>query len=305
MKSGPSKVQLQEVAALLDSYREFNSILFNDLCALYCPSIARSGSYELKKMIELSTKMTLVGHGCAKAAGVAFTYRRKLISALYGGCCFLADSFIDDYGETVALRYIDRFERLLTTGWFEVTNEREQLFWIIISRLFGLCNLFDPMLRQAIFSLFLAQRKDIMLRSNSVTFRELPRRKQLDLLKTCARDRSGHGIAVLAHAVAPSMSASIHHHLYFVGALIMYIDDHGDCWADRTNKRITYMNQIARPEKILASLFMQTISVLPAKRSAGQSFELLSIFLYRYFITRLDKYKAEKRQGGLSWSVYE
>lgn len=126
------------------------------------------------------------------ATGVEFTGHRQLISALYGGCCFLADSFIDDYGEAIALQYVCRFERLITTGWFEVKNDREQLFWVIISRIFGLCNIFDPMLRQAIFSLFLAQRRDIELRSNAATFQKLPRASKLKLLKTCARDRSGH-----------------------------------------------------------------------------------------------------------------
>ena len=34
----------------------------------------------------------------------------------FGGCCFLADSFIDDFGPDATREYLERIELLLTTG---------------------------------------------------------------------------------------------------------------------------------------------------------------------------------------------
>lgn len=305
IESRPSKAHLEMVDILMRRYRDDVQRALVPLVERYCPSLARSSGIELKKMLELSAKMTMVGHVCSEVAGYPFDEHRKTISALYGGCCFLADSFIDDYGETVARRYISRFEVLLTKGWFAIRNKREELFYVIISRLFTRRNAFDPMVRQAIFSLFQAQKRDVALRLGSMSFQRLPRRVQLRLLRQCARDRSGHGISALAHFMAPQMRLRSHHMLFLSGALIMHIDDHGDCYADRRCKRITYMNQVKNPQKALQKIYNGTIARLSAELPENLGKRLLIAFLYRYFVTRIEKHNREREKGGLSWSVYE
>ena len=60
------------------------------------------------------------------------------------------------------------------------------------------------------------------------------------MLRQCARDRSGHAITVLTGFVAPEIELSILPYLFTAGALIMHIDDHGDCYlrpAPRTAHR--------------------------------------------------------------------
>jgi hypothetical protein len=249
--------------------------------------------------------MTMVGHACSETSGFSFDRHRQVLSALYGGCCFLADSFIDDYGETVAAGYLERLETLLTKGWFTIRNKRERLFYVILSRLFTRRDMLDPILRQAIFSLFLAQRKDVALRIDAPSFRGQPRHRQLEMLRECARDRSGHAILVLTRLVAPKLALRHHHLLFLAGALIMYIDDHGDCHADRRARRLTYMNELRQPEPILRELFESTLRRLRAGLPNNEGKELLCAFLHRYFVTRIEKHERERHQGALSWAVYE
>ncbi len=301
----PHGSHVSRVDALLQSYREEVHEILVPLAERYCPSLTQAADTELKKMLELSTKMTMVGHACSEVAGYPFDRHRRTLSALYGGCCFLADSFVDDYGETIAREYIERFELLLTRGWFAIKNEREELFYVVLSRLFTRRNALDPMVRQAIFSLFQAQKRDIMLRLGARSFRQLPRRAQLLLLRHCARDRSGHGILVLAHFVAPRMRLRLHHLLFLSGALIMYIDDHGDCYADRRCKRITYMNQVRHPRVTLQAIYAGTMKRLAAGLPDNDGKRLMCAFLFRYFVTRIEKHEREREKGGLSWAVYE
>ncbi len=260
---------------------------------------------EYRKMLETSAKMTLAGRACAETTGYPFDARRQRLCALYGGCCFLADSFLDDFGESATREYLDRFERLLTTGWFDIRNERERLFYVIAARIFAERDLLDPMLRQAIFSLFLAQKRDTALRLNAPTFRALGRTRQLALLRQCARERGGHTITVLTRLVAPELPLRWQHLLYHAGALFQYIDDHGDCYADRRSRRITYMEQVAAPRQVLSRLFSDTLRRLREGLPDSAGRDLLCVFLFKYFVTRIQKHETERNQGGLSWAVYE
>ena len=119
---------------------------------------------EYRKMFELSTKMNLVGHACTEIAGYEYDRRRQTIGTLFGACCFLADSFIDDFGEAATREYIDRLGLLLTEGWFEMRTDRERLFYVIVSRLFAERDILDPTIRQAILHLYQAQKQDVELR---------------------------------------------------------------------------------------------------------------------------------------------
>jgi hypothetical protein len=295
----------EKIDRLLSGYRELAAGELGALTKRYYPALLERGDNEYRKMVELSTKMTMVGHACSETAGFPFDRRRQTLSALYGGCCFLADSFIDDFGEAQAAAYLERFELLLTQGWFRVGNERERLFYVILSRLFGQRDLLDLTLRQAIFSLFLAQRRDVALRMDAPSFRALPRHRQLAMLRECARDRSGHAILVLTRLLAPRLALRHHHLLFLAGALIMYIDDHGDCYADRRGHRLTYMNEVRHPEPALRRLFQHTLQQLRSGLPNNEGKQLLCGFLYRYFVTRLEKHSREAEQGGLSWAVYE
>jgi hypothetical protein len=293
------------VAELARSYRALAAEELGRLTAAHFPELQQQGGAEFRKMVELSAKMAMVGHACSEVAGYAFTAERRTLSTMYGGCCFLADSFLDDYGETVAADYLDRFERLLTRGWFDVRNDRERLFYVVTTRLFTGRNVLEGMLRQAIFALFLAQRRDVALRQDVPAFRALPRTRQLNWLRRCARDRSGHAILVLTRLVAPELGLWQHHLLFLAGALIMHIDDHGDCHADRRSNRVTYMNQVRDPEAALRRIYEATVRQLQAGLTANAGRELLCAFLHRYYLTRLDKHRQERDRGALSWAVYE
>jgi hypothetical protein len=301
----PKPTTLSVLDRLIKKYQKKADHELRELVEKYHPALLAEGSGEYKKMVALTAKMTLVGHACCETAGFPFDNRRQTIAILYGGACFLADSFIDDYGETMTREYIDRFERMLTKGWFEIRNDREKLFYIILSRIFMLCNVLLPCSRQAIFAVFLAQKRDITLRLNAPTFQLLSRKEQLRMLRCCARDRSGHAIMALANLLVPYISLTVHYHLFNAGALISCTDDHGDCFADLNNRRLTYMNQITEPEKALTKMYNDTVVRLQNDLPDTPAKDILCAFLFRYFTTRLDKHTAEKEKGGLSWAVYE
>jgi len=249
--------------------------------------------------------MTMVGHACTEAAGHEFDERRQKISSLYGACCFLGDSFLDNFGEEAARRYLERYEVLLTKGWFEIENEREQLFYIILSRLFAERDILGTMLRQAIFSLFMAQKRDVQLRLDSLKLQRLSRRQSLYILKRCARDRSGHAITVLVLFLVPELPLRYHHLIYTAGSLIMYIDDHGDCHFDRYYNRATYMNRLKYPAQTLRRIFYKSITRMHMGLPENKGRDLLTGFLFRYFVTRLKKHQLEKGKGSHMWTVYE
>jgi hypothetical protein len=145
---------IDQVDALLRGYRESVVATVEEPVRAHYPALLDAPDDEYRKMLELSTKMTLVGHACCEIAGYPYDERRRTIGSLYGVCCFLADSFIDDFGPDATREYLQRIEVMLKTGWFDVRTAREQLFYAIVSRLFAERDVLDPILRQAILLLF-------------------------------------------------------------------------------------------------------------------------------------------------------
>ena len=133
----------------------------------------------------------------------------------------------------------------------------------------------------------------------------MPRRKQFNVLKECARDRSGHAITVLSLFLVPELPMQYQHLIYIAGSLIMYIDDHGDCYFDRHCNRITYMNQVKRPAHVLRKIFYKKILELHKGLPICRGRDILIAFLFRYFVTRLKKHKLEQTRGEFSLAVYE
>ncbi len=301
----PDEKLLCELDTIMKAHRVKVEENLSPLVSSYCPAMADKDPVEYRKMIELTTKMTMVGHACADIAGYPFDDRRLTISSLFGACCFIADSFIDDFGEAVAREYVERFELLLTKGWFEVRNERERLFYVIISRLFAERDVLDPMLRQAILGQFLAQKRDIEIRFGAGRLNAMPRSRRLSILKECARDRGGCVTMVLSLLLVPGVALECHHLLYRAGAMFMYIDDHGDCHYDLYYNRITYMNQVSAPLRALRRIFNECVESLD--RGLPESFgkKMLIAFLYRYFVTRLQKHRLERNRGQYAWTIYE
>jgi hypothetical protein len=270
----------------------------------YCPDMMAGTRVEYQKLLELSSKMTMVGLACTRIAGFPFDARRRRIAALLGACCFLGDGFLDDFGEAAALDYLKRYELLLTKGWFEVRTSREKLFYVILSRLFGERDVLDPILRQAIFSLYLSQKRDVELRTSSSDFQKLPRPLQLRMLRECARNRGGNTSTVLALLLVPHLPLGYHYLVFTAGSLFMYIDDHGDCHYDRHYRRLTYMNQVKHPVPALRAIFSRGIESIHRGLPPSEGRDLLIAFLYRYYLTRLRKHRLERSRGVLSWTVY-
>jgi hypothetical protein len=271
----------------------------------YFPSMKTvNGGMEYRKMLALSTKMAVVGTACAWIAGYPFDERRLRISSLFGACCFLGDGFIDDFGEEAAREYLERYERLLTKGWFEVRDQRERLFYVALRRLFSERDVLEPMVRQAIWKLFLAQKRDVELRAAAPSG-GFSRRSQLQQLKECARDRSGHAITLLSLLLVPSLALEYHCPIYTAGSLIMYIDDHGDCYFDRHRNCRTYMNQVREPARALRRIFSRNVGRIYRGLPKSRGRDLLIAFLNRYCVTRLRKHCLEKNRDAASWAVYE
>jgi hypothetical protein len=298
----PEPAAFEKVDALIRGYRPDVVACLEPPVRAHYPELL--ATLEYGKMVELSTKMTLVGHAACEIAGYRYTERRQTIGTLFGGCCFLADSFVDDFGPTATQEYLERIQILLTTGWFDVRTARERLFYAIVGRLFAARDVLDPILRQAIMLLFDAQRRDCELRL-SLDFAALPRRQQLRLLRLCARDRSGHAITVLTGFVAPRIEISMLPYLFTAGALIMHIDDHGDCFADLRDGRLTYLNQVRNPAATLRKIFVQHVATLHAGLPPSEGRDLMLAFLTRYFLTRVEKHRLQKQRADSAWAVYE
>lgn len=301
----PPQPTSERVEALIQEIRAAVSACLTPLVRAYYPALLTNPGDEYRKMIELSTKMTLVGCACTEVAGLPFDARRMRIGSLYGGCCFLADSFIDDFGEETTREYLERFETLLTRGWFEIKTEREKLFYVIVSRLFAERDVFHPLLRQAILRLFEAQRRDVELRLESAAFDALPRRRRLKLLRQVARDRGGQTSTVLSRFLVPEMSLAFLHPIFLAGGLFMYIDDHGDCYSDLHYGRSTFMNQVQRPAVTLRRIFSVHVEHLLRLLPDNAGRQLLIAFLTRYFLTRIEKHRLQERRREASWAVYE
>ena len=290
---------------LFGQYRKHVVICLHPLVTEYYPALARERIDEYRKLMELSAKMTVVGHACSEITGFPYDQRRQKIGSLFGGCCFLADSFIDDFGLEVAKEYVDRIRTLLKTGWFEIRSDRERLFYVIISRLFAERDVLDPMLRQAILLLFQAQSRDVAFRANPDIIRSRPRHEQLRILKENARNRSGHAIVALTSFLVPSLPLDTLSLIFLAGSLIMHIDDHGDCYSDLHYHRLTYLNQVADPERTLRRIFDGSISKLRNELPEGSGRELMIAFLTKYFVTRLKKHRLQRMHRELAWAVYE
>jgi len=298
----PNAAARERVGALITLYREKARGILYPLVLAHYPSMLAGDGIEYRKMIELSTKMMVVGHACTEILGHEYDPRRQMIGGLYGGCCFLADSFLDDFGEAAAQSYVARFGELLATGWFELKTDRERLFYAIIARLFAERDILDPVARQAIVLLHRAQAEDVAMRSD---YRGAASAQRLARLKTCARNRSGHAILVLCVFLVPHIPLARLTTLFAAGALVMYIDDHGDSYADLADHRVTFMNQVTQPERALRHLFLAHIERLHDELPAGDGRDLLIAFLTRYYATRVEKNRHQRRRAGTAWAVYE
>jgi hypothetical protein len=288
--------------------RQYRQIVVSHLAPLvraHHPAMLASGTDEYRKMLELSAKMNVVGHACTEILGQEYDDRRQRIGSLFGACCFLADSFIDDFGEQATREYLERLDLLLAEGWFDLRTDRERLFFAILSRLFAERDIFHPTVRQAILQLYAAQKRDVDLRQARGSPRGALNRAQLNSLKRCARNRSGHAILVLTAFLLPDIPLAYFALMFAAGALIMYIDDHGDCYSDLKDNRITFMNQVKHPERTLKSIFMTYITQLARGLPRNDGRNLLIAFLTRYYLTRVEKHQQQRTMGGSAWAVYE
>jgi hypothetical protein len=290
---------------LIQLYRRRVEAHLAPLVRRHHPAMQAQAQDEYRKMLELSAKMNVVGHACTEIFGYAYDERRQRIGSLFGACCFLADSFIDDFGERATREYLERLEVLLTQGWFDLRTDRERLFFAISSLLFYERDVLHPAVRQAILQLFDAQKLDVELRFGHSRPRGPLRREELALLKRCARNRSGHAILVLSSFLVPEIPLNRLGPLFTAGALIMFIDDHGDCYSDLNDDRVTFMNQVRRPERVLKTIFATHIMRLAGDLPASDGRDLLVAFLTRYYLTRLEKHRQQKRHGGSAWAVHE
>jgi hypothetical protein len=302
----PDEAINSEIDVLLESYRASAKKNLRSIVDKYCCSLVTAGAgAEYRKLIELSAKMQMVGHAWTEIAGFPFDLRRQKISSFFGACCFLGDSFLDDYGKAASREYIQRFEVFLRKGWFDIRNDKERVFYIVLCRLFSERDILQPMLRQAICSLFQVQKLDVELSLNVKKFHKLSHLQKLSLLKRCGRDRSGHAITCLALFLIPEFPLPHHHLLFKTGSLISYIDDFGDYYFDLALKKMTYMNCIRHPAKVLAGIFQETTSLLDRQLRNSHGRQLLKGFLYRYFTTRLRKHQNEKVRRDSTRPVYE
>lgn len=293
------------IERLYHRYRRGTVETLHPLVLAHYPALYRTHQDEYRKMMELSAKMTVVGHACAEISGYAYDERRQMIAHLFGGCCFLADSFIDDFGMAAAEAYLGRLERLLTDGWFDARTPREELFYVIIARLFAERNVLNVDLRQAILLLLRAQQRDVRLRGELRSFRRTSRRRQLGLLREIARNRSGHAILVLTGFLVPRIPSVVLRYIFLAGSIIMHIDDHGDHYSDLHYRRVTYMNQVSCPAKTLGRIVRSGIRELLTGLPEGNGRNILVEFLTKYYVTRLKKHRAVKAQRAVAWAVYE
>jgi hypothetical protein len=301
-----ASVQSQtRIERLFQQYRQGTMDTLRPLVLAHYPALYHSHQDEYRKMMELSAKMTVVGHACSAISGYDYDRRRQAISHLFGGCCFLADSFIDDFGMEIAEEYLRRLEVLLTEGWFDIRSPREELFYVVIARLFAERDVLNLDLRQAILLLLRAQQRDVALRADLRAFRRLPRHQQLDTLREIARNRSGHAILVLTRFLVPSIPSAYLRCIFLSGSLIMHIDDHGDHYTDLYYQRVTYMNQVVRPARVLGRMVQSGLKQLVGGLPSGEGRDILIEFLTKYYMTRLKKHRALKAQREMAWAVYE
>ena len=183
-------------------------------------------------------------------------------------------------------------------------NEREALFYIVVSRLFAERNVFHPLLRDAIVQLFLAQQRDVLMRGPLAAANGSLAPRDLSFLKACARDRGGHAILVLTLFLVPDLPLPRCRSMYAAGSLVVFIDDHGDFHSDRLHHRITYINQQPEPATALTRLYRSSMRVLEAGLPSGHGRDLMEGFLYRYYTSRMKKHELERGKP-VSWAVYE
>lgn len=298
------RMSSSDIHALIEIHRTEVKKNLSEMVNVHYPSLITKKDGEFQKMIELTTKMTIVGRACTEIAGEKFEERRMKISGLFGACCFLADGFVDDFGEDASKEYIERFELLLTKGWFEIRTKREELFYIVVSRIFAERDVFNTMVRQAIFWQFMAQKRDIGLRFGMLNFSCLSRSKKLNPFRNCGRDKGGCVILVLSLLLVPETTSKYLHLLYTTGMLFQYIDDYGDYHYDRYYNRKTYMNQVIHPYRTLRRIMDKYIPILYESLPESRGKDILLTFLITYFVTRLEKHRLEQFRGKYSWTTY-
>ncbi len=301
----PDDACIARVEGLARTHRAAVHEVLSPVVAAWHPKFRVESAAEFDKMIELSTKMTLVGHACAEVVGAPFGAREQRIAALYGGCCFLADSFIDNFGDAASRDYLRRFDELFLSGWFEVRTDRERLFYVLAARLFAERDMLEPMVRQATLKLHAAQSLDALLRIDPWRTTDLTATQRRALFKRVARDRGGHTILLLTVLVAPRLAPGLVAGLFSAGSLFMYIDDHGDFFTDRRDGRSTYMNLLRRPEPALHRIVTAHFLTILAKLPGNEGRDALLAILARYYFTRIDKHRVQEQGGGTAWDVYE
>ncbi|KAA1003841.1 hypothetical protein FVF58_34730 [Paraburkholderia panacisoli] len=301
----PTRSARERLDQLIRSYRHVVTEHLEPLVRGYHPSMLTGSRDEYLKMLELTTKMNVVGHACTEVAGFEYDARRQHVGSLFGACCFLADSFIDDFDDATTRDYLDRLGVLLAEGWFDLRNDRERLFYVIVSRLFSGRDIMNATTRQAILRLYEAQKHDVELRLARTYSEARPGRSELNALRQCASNRSGHAILVLSAFLLPELDLNYIALIYTAGALIMFIDDHGDCFSDLAHDRVTFMNQVKYPERTLRRIFVSYVQRVYRGLPPGNGRDLLIAFLTRYYLTRLDKHRQQKLKTASGWAVYE
>ena len=216
-------------------------------------------------------------------------------------CCFLADGFLDDFGERATREYLERLGVLLTKGWFEVRTDRERLFYVIAARLFAERDVLDPTVRQAILRLYRAERQDVELRLD----RGDRGRGRLETLKRCAESQRPRDPRPLGVPAAPAPPGLPDADLRGGGADLVH----------RRPRRLLRRPQ-ARPRHVhepvaagrahAAALPWPGISggcAADLPRSGGR--DLLIAFLTRDYLHAGREARRERIRGGLDWAVYE
>src|SRR5689334_12739454 len=88
----PTAAAMEKVDTLMRTYRSDVVACLEPAVESHYPELLEQADPtgaddEYRKMVELSTKMTLVGHACSEIAGYPYDTRRRTIGSLFGACC--------------------------------------------------------------------------------------------------------------------------------------------------------------------------------------------------------------------------
>ena len=117
----PDSAQIERVDELIRGYRREVVTGLEPSVRAHYPELLEDPGDEYRKMLELSTKMTLVGHACCEIAG----YPLRRAAATEREPRSAAAAFSPTASSTTSARTrpastSQRIELLLTTGWFDV-----------------------------------------------------------------------------------------------------------------------------------------------------------------------------------------